>query len=278
MADERDLELLDDYITNRMTDPDRRTFEQKIQADPDLQHEYALQKRLIKGIKDARVAELKSMLNQVPVPSAGPGNALATKILLGTVATLIIAATTYWYVSRDEIKMSENPASGQHQVTDEQTTPAESEATPESAPSEQKDVTPAEQGRIEQDKNQTSAGTEHSKPSLAKKPDPLQAPGAINRGSATSEKSSTPVETDPNNTQYQFHYQFKGGKLILYGPFDTTNHEVVDVLINNKPSLFLFYKGQFYKMEDGDSSVKILTPVSDPDLAKKLKESRDPGK
>ena len=277
MADERDLELLDDYITNRMADPERRAFEQKLQADPDLQQEYALQTRLIKGIKDARVAQLKSMLNQVPVPAAGPGNALATKVILGTVATLIIAAATYWYVSREDMKMSETPAPAQHQAADEQVTPAESEATPESVPSEQKVVRP-EQGRTEQDKNQTSAGTEHSKPSLAKKPDPLQPPGATNKASGASEKSAMTVETDRNNPQYQFHYQLRDGKLFLYGPFDATNYQVLDLLINDKRSVFLYYKDQYYKIEDGGSSVRSLSPVTDPDLVRKLKESRDPGK
>ena len=102
MADERDLELLDDYLTNQMSDQDRSAFEQKLKADPDLQHEYALQKRLIQGIKDARVAELKSMLNNVAVPT-GAGNALGTKALLGTLATIIIAGAAYWFLKQDQI-------------------------------------------------------------------------------------------------------------------------------------------------------------------------------
>lgn len=277
MADERDLELLDDYITNRMADPERRAFEQKLQADPDLQHEYALQKRLIKGIKDARVAQLKSMLNQVPVPSAGPGNALATKVILGTVATLIIAAATYWYVSRDDIKMSENTAPAQHQAADKQIPATESEATRESVPMEEKVVGP-EQGRTDQDKNQTSAGTEHSKPSLARKPDPLQPPGAASKASRASEKSAMTVETDRNNAQYQFHYQLSDGKLLLYGPFDATNYEVVDLLVNDKRTVFLYYKDSYYRIDEGDTSVKSLSPVTDSDLVRKLNESRDAGK
>lgn len=274
MADERDLELLDDYITNRMADPERRAFEQKLQADPDLQHEYALQERVIKGIRDARAAQLKSMLNQVPVPAAGPGNALLTKVILGTVATFIIAVAAYWYVSRDDIRMSDTPAPAQHKAADERIIPAETEAIPESVPSEKEEVRP-EQGRAEQDKNQTSAGTEHSKPSLAKKPDPLQPPAAANRASETPEASAMTVETDRNNAQYQFHYQLKDGKLFLYGPFDPTNYEVTPVVIDGKRSVFLLHKDRYYKIHADGSTVQPLTPVTDQDLLTKLKESRE---
>jgi hypothetical protein len=97
MANERDLELLDDYLANRMSNNDRSAFEHKLNADPNLHQEYELQKHLIQGIKDARVAQLKSMLNQVPVPSHATGNAIASKVLIGAVVTIIIVAAGYWF-------------------------------------------------------------------------------------------------------------------------------------------------------------------------------------
>src|SRR5688572_12262913 len=154
MADERDFELLDDYLTNRrMSEHDRSAFEQKLQADPDLQHEYALQKRLIQGIRDARVAELKSMLNQVSIPANTPGNTLATKIILGTVVTLIIAAATYWYLNRGEVRLAEPNIPSLEQTPNEKiVTP---EAGPEIKADDQRSVN--EKQTVESDKNQTSA-------------------------------------------------------------------------------------------------------------------------
>lgn len=301
MADERDLELLDDYLTNRMSGRDRLAFEQKLQADPDLQHEYALQNRLIKGIKDARVAELKAMLNDVPIPAKGPGNALATKIIPGTVAAVIIAAAAYWYISRDDIQMAEplTPAE-QENVTEDQPVSPRAEKEPA-----EKQEAVNEQTTREPDKNQTSAGTEHSKPSLARKPDPLKAPeeksdtqsparepvldvfdpGAEDRtpGSDigkekqpvyTPDKSSLLVETDRENTRYKFHYQFRDGKLFLYGPFEQNLYEIMEFFAGEKRTVFLYYKDHYYRLEEVDSQIRPLDPITDPALLKKLKEYR----
>ncbi|HET9487676.1 MAG TPA: hypothetical protein VFO54_09585 [Chryseosolibacter sp.] len=292
MADERDLELLDDYLTNRMSEQDRSAFEQKLQADPDLQHEYALQTRVIKGIRDARIAELKSMLNNVPVPHA-PGNALATKIAIGTVATLMIAAGAYWFISRDEVTAPETKSDVEQQVTQEDAQPL-----PDAPPSEPKEeeITTPEDNPVEE-QNQTSAGTEQSKPSLAKKPEPLQAPtdrskepvldvfdpGAEEKSPESktdiqpvlkSGKSSLLVETDRENSRYKFHYQFKEGKLFLYGPFEQNLYEIMEFFTNDKRTVFVYYNDRFYRLEETDTMIRPLEAITDKALLKKLREYR----
>ena len=302
MADERDFELLDDYLTNRLTGEDRSGFEQKLQADPDLQHEYALQKRLIQGIKDARVAELKSMLNNVPVPANGPGNSLPVKVILGTVVGLIIAAAGYWYFRGEDRKITspETIISTDDRKVEE---PLAREPEVQSTQEQQQQPAVTQERKVEADKNQTSAGTEHSKPSLAKKPEPLQAPGArtgaaegpvldvfdpaaeesnagnentiIDNHSATAPASSTLiVETDRENTRYAFHYQFREGKLLLFGPFEKNLYEIMEFFANEKRTVFLYYKDRYYLLEEADSNVRPLEPISDPALLKKLKEYR----
>lgn len=300
MADERDLELLDDYLTNQMSDQDRSAFEQKLKADPDLQHEYALQKRLIQGIKDARVAELKSMLNNVAVPTGGAGNALGTKVLLGTLATIIIAGAAYWFLKQDQIAVPATETRTEETVPSAE--PPQSAAMPDvrsEQPSAKKEQ-PAEQ-----DKNQTSAGTEHSKPSLAKKPDPLAAPGEKkseksegpvldvftpendvnnpedgnanidNTTDLTPAASSLIVETDRNNRRYNFHYQYKEGKLFLYGPFEKNLYEIMEFFADDKRTVFLYYKDHYYLLPEGDQQIRPLSAITDPELLRKLKEYRN---
>src|SRR5687768_13954242 len=153
MADERDLELLDDYLAHRMGEQDRSAFERKLQADPDIQHEYALQQRLIKGIKDARIAELKSMLNQVPVPANNTGSALASKIIFGAVVTIMVAATA-WYFTRNELEPVQENTSRQQVVPQEPGKP-ETEPVIEKESAEVESAL-AEKRIVESDKNQTS--------------------------------------------------------------------------------------------------------------------------
>lgn len=303
MADERNLELLDDYLTNRMSEEDRSAFEQKIKADPDLQHEFALQKRLIQGIKDARVAELKSMLNNVAVPAAGTGNTLAGKVIFGTVVSLIIAAAALWYFrEEEETAIPEQKANTEQPAPSQK--PAEEPAEPESKEKEQQSVATEKQA-VEADKNQTSAGTEQSKPSLAKKPAPLAAPGDkksdkserdgpvidvftpeneadnssgdnvdIGQPAMTPGNSSLVIETDLSNRRYTFHYQFRDGKLFLFGPFEKNLYEILEFFTDEKRTVFLFYKDQYYLLNEADNQIKPLTPITDPALIRKLKDQR----
>lgn len=296
MADERDFELLDDYLANRMDEEDRATFEQKLKADPDLKGEYALQKGLIKGIKEARIAELKSMLNNVAVPSAGGGNSIASKIVMGTVVTIMIAAAAYWFVKDDEAAVPEQKIQTERQI------PAEKpEAAPETEPQsgiQKQEAAPSEQRSAPTDKNQTSAGTEQRRPSLAKRPDLLPAPATRNsnpennsdgsvadaRGpdedsstisterspSLTLMKSSVAVEIKPNDMLYSFHYQFSDGRLLLFGPFQKDACQVMELNADGQRSVYLSYKDQFYHIEETGTLVKQLAPVIDAELIRKL--------
>jgi hypothetical protein len=300
MADERDLQLLDDYLTNQMSEQDRSAFEQKLNADPDLKHEYVLQKRLIQGIKDARVAELKSMLNNVPVPAGSPGNSLVSKVVFGTVVGLMIAAAAYWYFRAD------HPVASEQKAQDEQR-PVQMPEKPQERieiPAEKQESTATQKETIETDKNQTSAGTEHSKPSLARKPDPLAAPGEKNDTKAGDKpaidvftpgnndannsdsnhsvakplapaSSSLVVETDRNNKSYSFHYQFRDGKLFLYGPFEKDLYEIMEFFTDDHRTVFLYYKDHYYMLQEADSKVNPLSPITDAALISKLKEYRN---
>ena len=291
MADERDFELLDDYLTNRMSEQDRSAFEQKLQADPDLQHEFSLQQRLINGIRDARAAQLKSMLNQVPVPVNGPGTVLLSKILVGTVVSVILGAATYWYVSRKDVKIAEPGAPSQEQITNQSDAQSKTPGI-----TEEKQPSSIEKQTVESDKNQTSAGTEHSKPSLAKKPDPVQAPADKNadeesandsklKDAATETRtenqpiinprtSGVMVETDRENTSYTFHYQFREGKVLLYGPFEKNLYEIVELYTDEKRTVFLYYKEQYYQLVEATGNIQPLSPVTDANLLKKLRDNR----
>jgi hypothetical protein len=291
MADERDLELLDDYLSNRMGGADRSEFEHKMQADPDLQGEYALQKVLVQGIKDARVAELKTMLKNVPVPAAGSGNAFAGKAVVGAL-TIILAAAAYWFLSNDDGGAGNPAPAADQKLVHEQ--PIVSPTPPEADRRSEETKTSVKKLKAEPDKNQTSAGTEHSKPSLARRPDPVSPPGKKqdpepaddtpedasslsgtahqNDYSLRPAESFIDVETIAGNSSYNFHYQFRNDKLVLYGPFGDGNHTVKEYLVNGKPETFLFYDNQYYQIEQNNTDVKPLTPVTDQNLLQALKK------
>src|SRR5262245_21683160 len=107
MASERDLELLDDYLRNQMNAGDAAAFEQKLEADQALKSEYNLQKKIAEGLRQARVAELKAMLNTVAVPAPQGMTSLLTKLGLGIGASLLVGAGIYYLNSQEEAPVVE---------------------------------------------------------------------------------------------------------------------------------------------------------------------------
>src|SRR5687767_11416583 len=104
MAAERDFELLDDYLANRLGEKEKSAFEQKLNTDVDLKREFELQQQFINGIKKARVAELKAMMNKIPVPAGtSTGTAIGAKIALWAVVVGVIGTSLYLYFDKDEI-------------------------------------------------------------------------------------------------------------------------------------------------------------------------------
>ena len=56
MALEKDFELLDEYLRNKLSAADKAAFEQKLQGDADLQREHKLQQKIAEGLRKARTA------------------------------------------------------------------------------------------------------------------------------------------------------------------------------------------------------------------------------
>lgn len=299
MADERDFELLDDYLSNRMPEEDYAAFRQKLEADPDLQHEYALQQQVIRGIQHARAAELKAMLNKVPVPPHNPGATLVSKVVLTAVVSLVIAGAAYWYFSPENVQ----PTTTTHVTTEEPLSAVEEPAAAETnqeAASTSDTETPEETENAQPDtrqpvtrsvpradagKNQTSAGTENSKPSLAKQPEPLQVPAPPARSNeaassgddladATAEEPPLIIETHLQQAEYSFHYQLHGGKLSLFGPFGTGQYETVELLLNGSYAKFLYFNEAYYALEQTGVDILPLKQVTDPELLQKLADIR----
>ena len=73
MATERDLELLDDYLSGKMDADASASFESRIKGDSELQKAHDFQSQLVSGIRQARINELKAMLNNAPVPAFSSG-------------------------------------------------------------------------------------------------------------------------------------------------------------------------------------------------------------
>lgn len=271
------IELIEDYLTNRLDDSASKAFEQQMQGDPQLQAEVNIQRAIIEGVKSARAAELKAMLNNVPI-SGATSSALTGKIAIATISTAIIGTALYFGLRTNPAEQPpvEQPAIEEsisqqniepeaietvpevtEEVAKEETNKPKKKATPKS--SSPKVVSP-NIDVVDLTKDMEDSKEETSVPKLSEKPEVIT--------------SNLEVETDNTNKSYSFHYQFKDGKLLLYGPFDASLYEIIEIN-GGSHHVFLYYKNSYYHLDELEQQVTPLIMIRDFELLAKLEQFRN---
>lgn len=270
MALEKDFELVDDYLSNRMDQGERAEFEKKIEADPELKQEFQFQQNMVEAIRAKRVAELKSMLNNVPVSSLQPGTSAVTKIVASILITGVVATGAYFFLAQDEVSEEapiENTESPNTPATDPASdTPAASPIKTEESSTENTPTKPSSTPENQPKSNDLSS--KKDKITLKREHDLI---GVISKTFITS---STEVVTESGLTNYSFHYAFKDKKLVLYGSFEINQYQILEFITADEHIFFLNYKSKYYLLDDRMNTPTPLQPISDPGLQKKLREFR----
>jgi hypothetical protein len=274
------FELIDDYLTNRLGEAEKAGFEKQLESDPALKADVDLQKQILEGIKKHRATELKSMLNNVPISSGTVIHFTVARLAAGLIAAGVVGAAIYFYikpgdvpnmtgVSADLAKKGEQIQGKDSQVTKEEEAKQDvTTVVPQAKEAETKNPST----NLKSNKEATSPKLDVTDPSeeiSESKNEP--AVSDISKGSVSV--SHIEVSTDTANKNYNFHYQFASGKLYLYGPFDKSLYEILEINGDNK-AVFLFYKENYYLLDGKQLTVTRLDPIVDPGLIKKLKEYR----
>lgn len=283
------FELIDDYLTNKLTEQDKVAFEQQLQSDASLKTEVELQSQIIEGLKSARVADLKAMLNRVPIENA-PVEFSALKIAAGLIGTAVIVSAAYFYFNGNSEPELQTPEPIEDSVKQNE----------EARIQEAKDVVKLEEKLSNEPVEQTSVIEQkkiEKKPIISKPSDKTDTPQPVGkpaidvidpsqdltestptRGNNSSLKPGLTVpkmnvEIDSSSKKYPFHYQFTSGKVVLFGSFDKGLYEIIEVN-GGSHSLFLFYKANYYKLDETKKDITALEVIKDKVLIQKLKEYR----
>ena len=278
------FELIDDYLTNRLGEQEKATFEQRMLSDPAMLADVDFQKHVLEGVKKARAAELKAMLNNVQVGGGLSSGLTAGKIAAGVVAAGIVATSLYLYLKPTDTQTGVPTAISKNQTEPAISTEKSTEVSPVQQPQ------PAAEQPLTVDpqkaKSKSLKKKESSKPGITPQTkievvDPSEE--LVDNSSkevtaAKGQKSSVTtshiaVETNTSNKKYNFHYQFNSDKLVLYGPFDKSLYEILEIH-GDQHAVFLFYKENYYLLNEKQSKIGELTPIKDSTLLKKLKEYR----
>lgn len=294
MALDKKLELLDSYIANKMSPTERASFEQDIQADPTLLQEFHLQQEIIEGIRKARVAELKAMLSNVAIPTGGISEiSTTTKVILGALGVAAIATTAFF------LTRSETPATTPSEEFNKESVMIITEPNEETdvtiEPSTQKESSESsdviEKERVALPKNNEGTSSTKTSSTLEKEASKVIKPSfdTFDSEDASEKSEAAPInhhsevkapvasskivaETDNTNKKYKFHYQLQSDRLILYGDFENSLYEIIEVFNENKVTAFLYFKDSYYLLTEDAGKIKQLLPITDEVLLQKLKE------
>jgi hypothetical protein len=289
MALERDFEMLDDFLANRMSDAERSAMEQKVAADAELKQELSIQRQVIEGLRRARIAELKQMLNNTPIPPPTGSQALLVKLGTAMVTAGIIGTGLYFFLKDDSAaKTQESAAPAQQEpVTTEPQAlqPAVAPAIDSQAAgpkAELKAPAPVTEKKKATKDTATQPAREPQKPAAfapAEEESSTAAPNAeapVVNGSVKETRHASMAIENAVDKRYNFHYQFKDCKLLLYGPFsEKTTYEILEFFADNKNNtVVLYYKDGYYLLHEDVDKVTPLKAITDPALLAKLKAYR----
>lgn len=278
---EQQLEMMDDYLSNRLNASDTAAFEEQVQADPQLAQELDIQKNLVERIRQARAIELKSMLNNVPISPVNGGSNILMKVGTWAVVAGLVVTGLYFYFNNNEQVTSDDssPISEQKpEVNPEIAKVPEMESEP--TINKEAESTPARKG---EDKATKQTPQLESAPV---KPLDVYVPEEIDKDVLQYEReqmenikkafvtSSMEVETDTMNKKYNFHYVFNNSKLILYGAFEKNLYEILEFIGDEKRTVVLFYKSNYYLLDIEKTLPTKLTPIHDKKLLNMLQSHR----
>jgi len=281
-------ERIEAYFDNELSSTEKESLLQEMESDSSLKSDFEMQKEIIEGIKAYRKEQLIAKLNTVKVSSVGQASFLKLAGILGAVA--IISGGTLWYFYSNNNSIEPEKQEPNQEVVLEDTSPQINPEQPAIAeePTEEVEISkpieePVESGSEtvrETTKTEQSVTPEAAVPDLVE-PDSdatpeidenPDAPQTIATGTAAV--TSTADIVVKLHKKYDFHYQVIGGDLTLYGEFDNSKFELIELNTNLGLKLYLFYDKLYYELKSDTEDIRPLSPVEDNEIIAQLDKRR----
>ena len=276
------FEKLEAYFNNELNDSEKSDFLREIESNTELKSEYNFQNEVINGIKEARKAELKAMLDNVTIISVSTVSTGLMKILAVGTATLIVGtAIWYYYNTTTPLEIDNENTLIEIAPLTENDSLIKNET--EELKKENDSITITE----ESGKTNTTKIVNNDNPTIITPVLPSSADEIISQ-SLPEENLEIPNDISKANInlaskvdieiklkkKYSFHYQYSQGKLILYGNFEEDLFEILELNKENEVEIYLYYKSNYYYIEDKSDSIIPLKSVKSERLKLKLEGLR----
>ena len=279
-------ERIEAFFNNEFTEAEQQQLHQDMESDASLKADFQHQKEVVNGIKAYRKAELIARLDNIQIITSGQSLLLKTLGIIGVAS--IFAVSTYIWINMSEEQPTKNELVVETeqiaipQVKKQELIIANNDAN--EMPKEEISNDRTEIKGIEKEET-TTAKVDQVIPDIiipdvqepesgasVKVDEELSAPESM--ALATIQLStSTDVEVKLSK-KYNFHYQVNDGGLTLYGNFNDSPFEVIELKTNKGINSYLYFKDHFYSLLINSSEIQPLVALKDKQLIEELQKRR----
>lgn len=282
--------LVTKYLEGGMTGSEQYIFEDQLTSDPLLKTEFEHQNEIVNGLKEFRKTQLKTRLNNLTV---GPGiigvlsQSVSMKTLSYVVTSILIGAGSYYYFNGPrkpkavnlsyvesrldfllpEIDYSNNAVDLSYKYNQN------TDLTEWIIEEETKKNGEAEEQTNKISLIDFSVPEVHDDVSTDDPPEPEQIlEKAVARSEsfvAAGEFSKVDIENVVNN-RYKFHYKLDNNKLYLYGKFEASPYEIIEINSFQSKKLFFYYNRNYFKLNQNVNDISPLLKIENPEIITEL--------
>lgn len=283
-------EQIEAYLSGEMQGADRLVFEGRVESDPLLKAEFEHQQHIVESLKAQRVAELKTRLNNISVETGVVGTLLQSSVLKPVAYALTgvaVSVGAYLYFSpesRAEFYLQHLDAKSDYilEVATTNSTPElnyryEHKAVNIGLPAEEEKLeqTVEEELDVVSDKNSIDfkvpmmdAGMQQDE-FIGGPVVELESPERIEEVPTVSRMDKINIQTI-NSRRFNFHYRMEDNRLFLYGKFNESPYEIIEINSPGAKKLFFYYDGDFYNLNKEAADVTPLSKIENRKLINEL--------
>lgn len=291
-------ERIDAYFRNELNEAEKQDFLQDVDADASLKSDFKFQQNVTDGIKAHRKQELIAKLDSIQIASTGQSLLLKTIGIVGiaTVATI----GTYMWMNQDSEPSLTEAENTIDEVIDEPAV-SKSENTEFVATNDNESSKTADEQAIEVEESNSSsikresvtetnnvaneASTDAGVPNIVipevEEPSSGESMSVDEDLSAPEAMSTSAVRLSTRNDvevrvskKYSFHYQIVDDALVLYGNFNDSPFEVIELKTNKGINSYLYFKDNFYSLRTDSTDIRALDLIKNEELIKELQKRR----
>lgn len=275
--------LVNKYLDGGMIGSEKEIFEEQLHLDPMLKSEFDHQNEIVAGLREYRKSELKARLDNISVTPGVLGlltQSGSVKTLSYIAASVMVGAGAYLYFtpeSNELVELSYLNSKREFIISEPKNIDLGNSLDYRYMKSTKPGswIETSEHNSDKEEANDISFEvpkvTEEQSADLIDQPEEVIEKSLSHKSNFVDVSKLDKVDIKNVVTnRYRFHYRLIDNKLFLYGKFDASPYEIIEVNSFQNKRLFFYYNGKYYRLLQDFQDIAPLVEISDQALINEL--------